>query len=92
MKGEKVYVRFLRSLDATEKLKLEVENKQFFEAYAMTRYPDFYTLPLQQELIEIYPALTVSKTPASASGRSTGRKSPIGWTNNQWGMKKTPTD
>ena len=39
---------------------------------------------------ELYPALTGSKTPASTSGRSTGRKSPIGWTNNQWGMKKTP--
>ncbi|MGE6516561.1 hypothetical protein [Lysinibacillus sphaericus] len=25
-------------------------------------------------------------------GRSTDRKSPIGSTNNQWGMKKTPTD
>ena len=25
-------------------------------------------------------------------GRSTVRKSPIGSTNNQWGMKKNPTD
>ncbi|MBE5106118.1 hypothetical protein IGI01_12670 [Bacillus thuringiensis] len=25
-------------------------------------------------------------------GRSTARKSPIGSTNNQWGMNKTPTD
>ncbi|WP_318286025.1 hypothetical protein [Bacillus mycoides] len=25
-------------------------------------------------------------------GRSTDRKSPIGSTNNQWEMKKTPTD
>jgi len=54
VKGEKVYVRFLRSSDAAEKLKLEIENRGFFEAYAMTRYPDFYTLPLQRELIEIY--------------------------------------
>ena len=54
MKGKKVYVRFLRSSDAAEKLKLEIENRGFFEAYAMTRYPDFYTLPLQRELIEIY--------------------------------------
>ncbi|PFZ60790.1 hypothetical protein COL68_02340, partial [Bacillus wiedmannii] len=25
-------------------------------------------------------------------GKSTAHKSPIGSTNNQWGMKKTPTD
>jgi len=54
MKGEQVTVRFLRTEDAAEKLQLEVENREFFEAYAMTRYPDFYTLPIQTELIEIY--------------------------------------
>ena len=54
MKGEQVTVRFLHTEDAAEKLKLEVENREFFEAYAMTRYPDFYTLPIQKELIEIY--------------------------------------
>ena len=44
-----------------------------------------------------YPALTGSKTPPqclrksrSVGGRSTARKSPIGSTNNQWGMRKTP--
>lgn len=54
MKGERVHIRFLHPEDAAEKLKLEVENRTFFEAYSMTRYPDFYTLPIQQELIEIY--------------------------------------
>lgn len=54
MKGEEVYIRFLIPADAAEKLKLEVENRKFFEAYAMTRYSDFYTLPIQKELIEIY--------------------------------------
>ena len=54
MKGEQVYIRFLQPEDAAEKLRLEIENRQFFEAYAMTRYPDFYTLPMQRELIEIY--------------------------------------
>ncbi|MED1382395.1 hypothetical protein [Bacillus mycoides] len=46
-----------------------------------------------------YPALTGSKTPPQNSaeakklgGGSTARKSPIGSTNNQWGMNKTPTD
>ena len=32
--------------------------------------------------VSFYPALTGSKAPASTSGRSTDRKSPIGWTNN----------
>ncbi|PFD35538.1 hypothetical protein CN285_23635 [Bacillus cereus] len=44
------------------------------------------------------PALTGSKTPTSKfgckakglGGRSTARKSPIGSTNNQWGMNKPP--
>ncbi len=47
-----------------------------------------------------YPALTGCKTPASTwqkkrrrvGGGSTARKRPIRSTNNQWGMKKTPTD
>ncbi|PEQ54462.1 hypothetical protein COI87_09420 [Bacillus thuringiensis] len=45
-----------------------------------------------------YPALTGSKIPPQNSakakklgGESTARKSPIGSTNNQWGMN-TPTD
>lgn len=54
MRGEQVHIRFLRLEDAAEKLKLEVDNRNFFEAYSMTRYPDFYTLLIQQELIEIY--------------------------------------
>ncbi|GAB6534711.1 hypothetical protein bcgnr5378_51380 [Bacillus cereus] len=47
----------------------------------------------------VYPALTGSKTPTSKFSGSkevrwgaTARKSPIGSTNNQWGMNKTPTD
>ncbi|PAQ15742.1 hypothetical protein CD798_05245 [Bacillaceae bacterium SAOS 7] len=48
----------------------------------------------------ICPALTGCKPPTStrqkkrrlADGGSTARKRPIGSTNNQWGMKKTPTD
>ncbi|KMP77842.1 hypothetical protein TU62_02830 [Bacillus cereus] len=46
-----------------------------------------------------YPALTGSKTPTQNSaktkklgGGSTAGKSPIGSTNNQWVMNKTPTD
>ncbi|WP_242310049.1 hypothetical protein [Bacillus cereus group sp. BfR-BA-01524] len=47
--------------------------------------------------IGIYPALTGSKTPTSKFSESkevrwgsAARKSPIGSTNNQWGMNKTP--
>lgn len=54
VKGERINIRFFRSADAVEKLKLEVENRAFFEAYSTTRYPDFYTLLIQRELIEIY--------------------------------------
>ncbi|ANU09480.1 alanine acetyltransferase [Planococcus antarcticus DSM 14505] len=54
MRSEQVHIRFLGPEDAAEKLKLETDNREFFEGYSMTRYSDFYTLPLQQELIEIY--------------------------------------
>jgi hypothetical protein len=46
-----------------------------------------------------YPALTGSKPPPQDVEKNeedrwgiTARKSPIGSTNHQWGMKKTPTD
>ncbi len=54
MKGEQVHIRFFRLGDAAEKLKLEVENREFFEPYSVTRFSDFYTLSMQQELIQIY--------------------------------------
>ncbi|WP_142828471.1 GNAT family N-acetyltransferase [Planococcus soli] len=54
MKSERIHIRFFLPEDATEKLRLEIENRTLFEAYSMTRYPDFYTLAIQKELIEIY--------------------------------------
>lgn len=54
MKGDRVTIRFFQPADAEEKLQLEIENRSFFEAYSTTRYPDFYTLLIQRELIEIY--------------------------------------
>ncbi|AQU80823.1 MULTISPECIES: GNAT family protein [Planococcus] len=54
MRSEQVYIRFFQPRDAAEKLKLEVANRNFFEAYSVTRYSDFYTLEMQRELIEIY--------------------------------------
>ncbi|PHC85101.1 hypothetical protein COF42_19800 [Bacillus wiedmannii] len=51
------------------------------------------------QFIHIYPALMGSKTPPqnaakakNLGGGSTAHKSPIGSTNNQWGMKNPPTD
>ncbi|OJE47776.1 hypothetical protein BAQ48_18405 [Bacillus luti] len=50
-------------------------------------------------ILHFYPALMGNKTPTSKFSESkevrwgsTAHKSPIGSTNNQWGMKKTPTD
>ncbi|AIY06891.1 alanine acetyltransferase [Planococcus sp. PAMC 21323] len=54
MKGRKVHIRFFQPRDAAQKLKLEIANRDFFETYSVTRYSDFYTLEMQQELIEIY--------------------------------------
>ncbi|ANU14507.1 Ribosomal-protein-S5p-alanine acetyltransferase [Planococcus halocryophilus Or1] len=54
MKGEQVHIRFFRLEDAEQKLRLEIENRDFFEEYSVTRYSDFYTLAMQRELIEIY--------------------------------------
>ncbi|PEZ10577.1 hypothetical protein CN326_01375 [Bacillus sp. AFS018417] len=49
--------------------------------------------------VSLYPALTGSKAPTSrfreneeAKWGITARKSPIGSTNHQWRMKKTPTN
>ncbi|TWT27139.1 GNAT family N-acetyltransferase [Planomicrobium sp. CPCC 101110] len=53
MKGEHVYLRAFRLQDAEAKLKLEKDNSKFFEKFSMTRYPDFYTLVIQREIIEI---------------------------------------
>ncbi|MCZ6942305.1 hypothetical protein EJ131_17550 [Bacillus mycoides] len=57
----------------------------------------FYSLQIKGL---IYPAISgqVGLPPQNSAGakklggRSTARKSPIGSTNNQWGMDKTPTD
>ncbi len=50
-------------------------------------------------LVSLYPTLMGSKTLTSKCSErkevrwgSTAHKSPIGSTNNPWGMKKTPTD
>ncbi|PEN62289.1 hypothetical protein COF84_16665 [Bacillus wiedmannii] len=40
----------------------------------------------------VRPPLQNSAKAKKLGGGSTARKCPIGSTNNQWGMKKTPTD
>ncbi|AAP27015.1 hypothetical protein CKL83_14250 [Bacillus anthracis] len=40
----------------------------------------------------VRPPLQNSAEAKKLGGGSTAHKSPIGSTNNQWGMKKTPTD
>lgn len=53
MRGEHIYLRAFKPQDAEAKLKLEKDNREFFEKFSMTRYPDFYTLVIQKEIIEI---------------------------------------
>jgi ribosomal-protein-alanine N-acetyltransferase len=53
MRGKHIYLRAFRPQDAAAKLKLEKDNREFFEKFSMTRYPDFYTLMIQREIIDI---------------------------------------
>ena len=53
MKGENIHIRFLTLEDAGAKLKLERDNRVFFEESSMTRYSDFYTLLIQEEIIKM---------------------------------------
>jgi [ribosomal protein S5]-alanine N-acetyltransferase len=53
MKGKNIHIRFLTLEDAKAKLKLEKDNQKFFEESSMTRYSDFYTLLIQEEIIRM---------------------------------------
>lgn len=52
MRGEKVHIRFLTLEDVTDKLQMELDNKEFFEEFSVINSEDFYTLLMQQEVIE----------------------------------------
>ncbi|MFD1031635.1 GNAT family N-acetyltransferase [Metaplanococcus flavidus] len=52
MRGEKVQLHFLMLKDAQDKLQLEIDNKEFFEEFSVINSDDFYTLLMQQEVIE----------------------------------------
>ncbi|WP_145949092.1 GNAT family N-acetyltransferase [Paenibacillus sp. Y412MC10] len=49
--GKSVYLRPLMTQDAEESLRLQVENRAFFEQFSMPRDPDYYTLEGQQARI-----------------------------------------
>lgn len=52
MRGEKVHIRFWTLQDAPGKLQLELDNHKFFKEFSVINSEDFYTLLMQQEVIE----------------------------------------
>jgi len=52
IKGMAVYLRPLDTDDAMESLRLQTENRDFFETYSMTRDAEVYTLEGQMQLIK----------------------------------------
>lgn len=52
MLGEKVSIRFFTLQHVEEKLQLELDNKEFFGEFSVINSDDFYTLLMQQEVIE----------------------------------------
>lgn len=54
LSGENIYIRLLNVDDAEELLQVQVENKDFFEKYAMKRDKDFYTLEGHQKRLQMF--------------------------------------
>lgn len=52
--GEKIFIRPFTQEDVDARLKLQTENRHFFEMYSMTRQDNYYTVEGQRELIEEY--------------------------------------
>ena len=52
MRGEKVHIRFFTLQHVEEKLQLELDNREFFGEFSVINSEDFYTLLMQQEVIE----------------------------------------
>ncbi|MBY6036601.1 GNAT family N-acetyltransferase [Fictibacillus nanhaiensis] len=52
LSGQNIYIRLLHVDDAEEMLQLLVENKEFFQKFAMERSADFYTLESQQKRLQ----------------------------------------
>ncbi|MFN2747924.1 MULTISPECIES: GNAT family N-acetyltransferase [Bacillus] len=53
-KGEHVYVRPLTVRDAEACLKLQIDNRAFFERFSMERSDDFYTLEGQKQRLTTF--------------------------------------
>ncbi len=53
IKENTIYIRPLQIDDAEGNLKLQSENRDFFELFSMTRACDFYTIEGQRKRIEI---------------------------------------
>ncbi|MBS2968288.1 GNAT family N-acetyltransferase [Metabacillus sp. KIGAM252] len=49
--GKKIYLRFFTLEDASERLRLQQENRAFFEKFSMERQESFYTLEAQEQAI-----------------------------------------
>lgn len=52
--GETVYIRLLKTDDAVNALRLQTDNRDFFEEFSMNRNRDFYTMESQMKRIEKY--------------------------------------
>ncbi|MGF9982173.1 GNAT family protein [Bacillus subtilis] len=54
LKGKTIYVRPLEVTDAEENLRLQSENRDFFEQFSMIRADDYYTVEGQRKRITEY--------------------------------------
>ncbi|MDP4523571.1 RimJ/RimL family protein N-acetyltransferase [Bacillus halotolerans] len=54
LKGHTIYIRPLETEDAEENLRLQSENRAFFEQFSMIRADDYYTIEGQRKRIEQY--------------------------------------
>lgn len=52
LKGKNIYIRILNTEDAEAMLKLQRENRYFFEKFSMDRSSDFYTMEVQLDRIK----------------------------------------
>ncbi|WP_312472059.1 GNAT family protein [Neobacillus sp.] len=54
IKGENIYIRSFSKDDAAALLRLQTENRRFFEKFSMERNEDFYSIETQLNRIKIY--------------------------------------
>jgi [ribosomal protein S5]-alanine N-acetyltransferase len=54
MKNKHIHIRPLNVKDAEDSLKFQLDNRELFERFSMTRSSDFYTIEVQTERIRKY--------------------------------------